>query len=96
MKAEKHIPIRTCIGCRQRKKQVDVLRFTLQGPAVVLADPTRKASGRGFYLCRQPSCLEDALKSRGLHWTFRKPISQDAYSHLESAFGKAIEDEKNL
>jgi uncharacterized protein len=60
-KPVKHIPQRTCVGCRDvlsKRALVRVVRTT-EG---VLVDPTGKISGRGAYLHNQRSCWERGLK----------------------------------
>jgi predicted RNA-binding protein YlxR (DUF448 family) len=57
----KHIPQRTCVGCRTvmpKRQMVRIVR-TENG---VLVDPTGKQSGRGAYLHDRRSCWEAGLK----------------------------------
>lgn len=60
-KPTKHIPQRTCVGCRETLSKRELLRIvrTLEG---VIYDPTGKAKGRGAYLHDKISCWERALK----------------------------------
>jgi len=60
-KRVKHIPLRTCVGCREVNAKRALVRIvrTAEGPRV---DLTGKASGRGAYLHAQKSCWERALK----------------------------------
>lgn len=59
-------PERTCVACRRRAPQTELLRLvTVAGD--VVADPGRRLPGRGCYLHR--SCLSSATPralSRGL------------------------------
>jgi predicted RNA-binding protein YlxR (DUF448 family) len=57
----KHVPQRTCIGCRSvlsKKELVRVVR-TSEG---VYVDPGGKENGRGAYVHNTRSCWEQALK----------------------------------
>ena len=57
----KHIPQRTCVGCREvlpKRKMVRIVR-TAQG---VQVDPTSKLAGRGAYLHDRRECWERGLK----------------------------------
>jgi predicted RNA-binding protein YlxR (DUF448 family) len=58
----RHVPQRTCIGCRTTSAKRQFVRIvrTLEGRVEV--DATGKKAGRGAYLCRQRSCWETALK----------------------------------
>ncbi len=57
----KHIPQRTCVGCRQimEKKRLIRLVRTDQG---LLVDLSGKMAGRGAYLHENRPCWEKALK----------------------------------
>jgi N utilization substance protein A len=62
-------PIRTCIGCGQRKPQAELVRVGLVGEAVQ-PDPKRRLTGRGGYLCG-PQCVDGAVKRKGFGRAFR-------------------------
>ncbi len=61
MQRVKHIPQRTCVGCRtvMAKRQLVRIVRTAGG---VLIDPTGKLAGRGAYLHDKRSCWENGLK----------------------------------
>jgi predicted RNA-binding protein YlxR (DUF448 family) len=57
----KHVPQRTCVGCREvlpKRKMIRLVR-TADG---VQVDPTSKLAGRGAYLHDRRECWERALK----------------------------------
>lgn len=58
----KHIPQRTCIGCRESSAKREFVRIVRTVEGTVEVDPTGKKSGRGAYLCRRRPCWETALK----------------------------------
>lgn len=58
----KHVPQRTCIGCRQAKAKRDLIRLVHTPEGRLVIDMTGKLNGRGAYLCRQRSCWEQAVK----------------------------------
>ncbi len=62
----KHIPQRTCVGCRtvMPKRQMIRLVRTTEG---VLVDPTGKLAGRGAYLHDHRECWERGLKGGLAH-----------------------------
>lgn len=65
-KRVKHVPQRTCVGCRQvlaKRTLIRVVR-TAEGTRV---DPTGKAAGRGAYLHNLRSCWERGLKGALAH-----------------------------
>lgn len=52
----KRIPVRTCVACRSRRAQVELVRIARDGHGW-LVDPQRKQVGRGWYVCRDnPAC----------------------------------------
>ena len=57
----KHIPQRTCIGCREVAPKRSLIRI-VRGTEGVVLDPTGKLPGRGAYLHAQRACWEQSLK----------------------------------
>jgi predicted RNA-binding protein YlxR (DUF448 family) len=62
----KHIPQRTCVGCREVLAKRSLMRIvrTTQG---VQLDPSGKIDGRGAYVHNKRSCWERALKGALAH-----------------------------
>ena len=52
----KAAPQRTCVACRQRRPQAELLRLVL-APEGWRADPRRRLPGRGAYVCRLAACF---------------------------------------
>lgn len=62
-------PVRTCLGCRQRDDQANLIRLVRVGDDVV--DGTRpRLPGRGVYLHPGGQCLELAVRRRALERAF--------------------------
>ena len=57
----KHVPQRTCVGCRQVLSKRQLIRIVRNSEGVVI-DPSGKLPGRGAYLHDQKSCWVKALK----------------------------------
>lgn len=57
-----HLPIRQCVGCRQRMEKRRLVRF-VRGDDGWSADPDQTAPGRGAYLC-SPECLIHTKKNK--------------------------------
>ena len=68
-------PERTCIGCRRKSGQADLVRLTSEAGRVVPAPPG--APGRSAYLCPEQACLEAADKRRAFARAFRGPVVLD-------------------
>jgi predicted RNA-binding protein YlxR (DUF448 family) len=60
-KPPKHIPQRTCVGCRTVLSKRSLVRL-VRRPEGVQVDPTGKLTGRGAYLHNRRSCWERGLK----------------------------------
>lgn len=59
----KHIPQRTCVGCREVLAKRTLTRIVRSGTGIQI-DPTGKMPGRGAYIHNQRSCWQSALKGR--------------------------------
>jgi predicted RNA-binding protein YlxR (DUF448 family) len=70
----KHVPQRTCVGCRTTSAKREFVRV-VRTPEAVVVDPTGKLNGRGAYVCAQRSCWEEALKKDRLARALRTTIS---------------------
>jgi predicted RNA-binding protein YlxR (DUF448 family) len=87
----KHIPQRTCIGCRETLPKRELMRIvrTSQG---VRYDPTGKEDGRGAYLHDKKSCWEQALKGSLAH-ALKTELSQSDKEHLNQVMSELDEGE---
>ena len=77
----KHVPQRTCVGCREvlpKRRMVRLVR-TSEG---VQVDPTGKLAGRGAYLHDRRECWERALKG-ALGHALKTTLSVDDRARLE-------------
>jgi predicted RNA-binding protein YlxR (DUF448 family) len=65
-KPAKHIPQRTCVGCRTTLPKRTLIRLvrTAEG---VLVDPSGNKHGRGAYLHNRRLCWEQGLKGTLAH-----------------------------
>ncbi|HQL27641.1 MAG TPA: YlxR family protein [Anaerolineaceae bacterium] len=57
----KHVPQRTCVGCREVMPKRNLIRLVRTEQGVVV-DPTSKLAGRGAYLHDDRSCWAKGLK----------------------------------
>lgn len=77
----KHVPQRTCVGCREvlpKRKMIRIVR-TAEG---VRVDPTSKLAGRGAYLHDRRECWERGLKG-ALANALKTALSADERVNLE-------------
>lgn len=62
----RHIPQRTCVGCRTVLPKRQMIRL-VRTPQGVVVDPTGKLAGRGAYLHDRRECWDRALKGALAH-----------------------------
>lgn len=62
----KHIPQRTCVGCREILPKRSLIRL-VRSTQGVMVDPTGKIAGRGAYLHDRRSCWDRGLKGALSH-----------------------------
>ena len=78
----KNIPQRTCMGCNAKKDKKDFIRIVKNKENEISLDKTRKAQGRGAYICNDIKCLEKLIKSKRLERIFEMKISDKIYNDL--------------
>ncbi|MGI6172297.1 MAG: RNase P modulator RnpM [Christensenellales bacterium] len=79
---KRRIPMRMCMGCREKRPKKELLRVVKSPEGIVSADATGKAAGRGAYICPDAECLKRAMKSRALERELEVKIAQEVYDAL--------------
>ncbi|MDO4519838.1 MAG: YlxR family protein [Eubacteriales bacterium] len=92
MKNGSKIPMRQCAGCREMKSKKEMIRVIRTAENEILLDTTGKKNGRGAYICNSRSCLEKAMKSRGLERSLKVMVPTEVYESLEKEL-KEIEQQ---
>jgi len=90
---QKHVPLRTCISCRETKSKRELLRVVRTPDGHVSIDATGKKSGRGAYLCARLSCWENALKKHRLEQEFEVALSEEDRVGLDAYIATLPKDE---
>lgn len=80
-KTKRHIPQRTCVGCRKVQEKRSLIRIVRSSAEGVKVDPQGKLSGRGAYLHDSPSCWDKGLKGP-LAQALKTSISEDELEKL--------------
>ena len=78
----KHIPQRTCVGCRQVQSKRELLRI-VRTPEGVLIEGDKRLAGRGAYLHAQRSCWEKGIPA-ALGNALRTNLSSEETMRLQS------------
>ena len=80
----KHVPLRTCIACRQNRGKRELVRVVRTPTAGIQIDLTGKAAGRGAYLCRARNCWIQALGSHRLDAALKTTVSTEEMAALQA------------
>lgn len=80
---QKKIPMRQCMGCRERKSKREMLRVVRGTDGTVTLDFGGKLNGRGAYVCPDPECLKKARKTRALERCLETAIPETVYDRME-------------
>jgi predicted RNA-binding protein YlxR (DUF448 family) len=78
----KHVPLRTCISCRQVKAKGELVRLVRVGGGRVEVDVSGKKAGRGAYLCPAPECWQVGLSGGRLEHSLGATISPEDREQL--------------
>ena len=78
----KKIPLRTCMGCNEKKPKKELVRIVKNKEGEIFIDKTGKAEGRGAYICNSEECLEKIVKSKRIEKVLEVKISDEIYNNL--------------
>jgi len=78
----KHIPQRTCVGCRETLPKRQMIRLVRTNDGVFV-DPTGKLAGRGAYLHDKSSCWVRGMKG-ALANALKTDLNDDDRVRLET------------
>lgn len=81
------IPMRMCVGCREMKPKMALLRVVKPQDGEAHIDRVGKAPGRGAYVCDDVECLRRARKSRALERALDCKIDAAVFDELERQIG---------
>ncbi|PJF41534.1 MAG: YlxR family protein [Chloroflexi bacterium] len=81
---QKHVPMRTCVVCREKKAKRDLIRIVRTDEGIVV-DSSGKLAGRGAYLCGRKSCWERAVKTNVLNKALQTALTDEDRLRLEKA-----------
>lgn len=87
-KPKRHIPQRTCVGCREINEKKTMTRI-VKTPDGICVDESGRLPGRGAYLHDSRECWEKALKRGALARALKTEISPDELQKLQ-AYAEAL------
>jgi predicted RNA-binding protein YlxR (DUF448 family) len=74
--------LRRCAGCGVLKQKSEMIRVIRTKEGEVLVDETQKRNGRGSYVCKSFSCLDAAVRRKGLPRDLKYAVDQRIYDRL--------------
>ncbi len=77
MAKQRKIPLRICVGCREKKPKRELIRLVRTPEGRIRVDPGGKISGRGAYICRDEACFKKALKGKRLEKNLETTLSEE-------------------
>lgn len=88
--AQKKIPMRMCVGCRQMRPKKELLRVVRSPEGEIGLDSRGgKSPGRGAYLCPNEECFARAVKTRALDRALEHKVEEHVIAKLkETVFGQ--------
>lgn len=90
----RHIPQRTCVGCRGVAPKKELLRIVRTSEGIQY-DPTGKLNGRGAYLHKQRTCWERALKGALAH-TLRTVLTDEDRAYFTQTMNILCKDDQDV
>lgn len=92
---QKHVPLRTCVVCRETSAKRTLIRIVRTDENSFDIDPTGRANGRGAYLCNQAQCWDKAASTPILARALRVAPDEASLERLRTFAATLIEAEGN-
>ena len=84
MAKKKKIPERKCVMTNEMKPKKELIRIVRNKEGEVFVDVTGKKNGRGAYLSKNKSVIEQARKTNALNKILNAEVSPTIYDELEA------------
>lgn len=90
-KRGRHVPQRTCVGCRETEAKSNLMRLVRTAEGVQV-DPGGRLAGRGAYVHDRASCWQSALKGP-LARALRTQLTNEEQARLMEALAAQSSDD---
>ena len=84
----KKIPLRTCVVTKEKLPKKELLRIVRTPEGVVVADESGKMNGRGAYIKKDVSVLEQKKKKKILERHLECTIEESVYEDIREKIEK--------
>jgi predicted RNA-binding protein YlxR (DUF448 family) len=92
-KKKKHVPQRTCVGCRDVQAKQTLVRIVRTPEDGIQVDLKGKMHGRGAYLHNRRSCWESGIKGR-LAFALKTELSEADLKRLHAYMDNLPKDDQ--
>jgi|SRR5579859_3954843 len=90
----KHVPLRSCIACREGKPKRELVRVVRVSDERVEVDRTGKQNGRGAYFCPAQECWELGQKRKALNHALSLTVTPENWDELLSYARESLPEKK--
>ncbi|MCX6000815.1 MAG: YlxR family protein [Chloroflexi bacterium] len=78
----KHVPMRSCVGCRAVKPTRELIRLVYGTDGRVEVDRSGKKVGRGAYVCCSQDCWTKGVKKNRLEHVLKGQVASENVAEL--------------
>ncbi len=75
-------PLRMCVVCREMLPKDSLVRVIKTKEGEVFIDSSKKANGRGAYICTSERCRERLIKTRALQRALSTEIPEEVIDSI--------------
>ena len=86
-------PRRTCVGCRKKRQQAELLRVGADERGHLRLDASRHAGGRGAYVCPRAACIEEACRRSAWSRALRRGVAREDAGRLVARFVDTLREQ---
>ena len=90
----KHVPLRMCVVCGQKRPKRELIRIVHAPDGSLVVDPKGKQPGRGVYVCRQQECWRVGLNTRVLARGFKSRVRSEEVAALQDTIADRLSEEE--
>jgi predicted RNA-binding protein YlxR (DUF448 family) len=90
----KHVPLRSCVACRETKPKRELVRVVRVADDRVEVDRSGKKNGRGAYLCPAQECWELGQKRKAVNHALSMTISTNNWEELQAYARETFPEKK--
>ncbi|MGI6298318.1 MAG: RNase P modulator RnpM [Saccharofermentanales bacterium] len=75
-------PQRMCVSCRVMHPKRTLIRLVQNAEGEICLDPTGRKPGRGAYVCRNRTCLQQAIRQHRFDKNFKARVDEAVVTAL--------------